>query len=87
MSSRGFSLMEAHIRAWFKKGSGPVVRRTLRAGPATVPDPFLNHAHIRATSLEKSKIRRKIKIRKKMKSKIKIKSRMIRTRRRDSGSS
>jgi hypothetical protein len=30
--------------AWFKKGSGTVVRSTLRAVPATVPDPFLNHA-------------------------------------------
>jgi glucosamine-6-phosphate deaminase len=29
--------------AWFKKGSGTVVRSTLRAVPATVPDPFLNH--------------------------------------------
>jgi len=29
---------------WFKKGSGTVVRSTLRAVPATVPDPFLNHA-------------------------------------------
>ena len=28
----------------FKKGSGTVVRSTLRAVPATVPDPFLNHA-------------------------------------------
>ena len=30
--------------AWSKKGSGTVVRSTLRAVPATVPDPFLNHA-------------------------------------------
>ncbi len=30
--------------AWFKKGSGTVMRSTLRAVPATVPDPFLNHA-------------------------------------------
>jgi uncharacterized protein DUF4350 len=33
------------IAAWprgFKKGSGTVVRSTLRAVPATVPDPFLN---------------------------------------------
>ena len=30
------------FRAWFKKGSGTVVRSTLRAVPATVPDPFLN---------------------------------------------
>ena len=29
--------------AWFKMGSGTVVRSTLRAVPATVPDPFLNH--------------------------------------------
>jgi radical SAM family protein len=29
--------------AWFKKGSGTVVRSTRRAVPATVPDPFLNH--------------------------------------------
>jgi UDPglucose--hexose-1-phosphate uridylyltransferase len=29
----------------FKKGSGTVVRSTLRAVPATVPDPFLNHAN------------------------------------------
>jgi len=29
---------------WFKKGSGTVVRSTLGAVPATVPDPFLNHA-------------------------------------------
>jgi len=35
-------------RAWFKKGSGTVVRSTLRAVPATVPDPFLNHASERA---------------------------------------
>src|SRR5438477_4221834 len=31
------------VRTWFKKGSGPVVRSTLRAVPATGPDPFLNH--------------------------------------------
>jgi len=30
--------------AWFKKGSGTVVRSTLRAVPATVPDPFLNRS-------------------------------------------
>ena len=30
----------------FKKGSGTVVRSTLWAVPATVPDPFLNHANI-----------------------------------------
>ena len=30
--------------AWFKKGSGTVVRSTQWAVPATVPDPFLNHA-------------------------------------------
>jgi len=36
------------IRAWFKKGSGTVVRSTLRAVPATVPDPFLNQAAIRS---------------------------------------
>ena len=30
--------------AWFKKGSGTVVRSTLRAVPATVPDPFSNYA-------------------------------------------
>ena len=30
----------------FKKGSGTVVRSTLRAVPATVPDPFLNHAYL-----------------------------------------
>jgi beta-lactamase regulating signal transducer with metallopeptidase domain len=30
--------------AWFKKGSGTVVGSTLRAVPARVPDPFLNHA-------------------------------------------
>jgi len=30
--------------AWFKKGSGTVVRSTLWAVPATVPDPFLNQA-------------------------------------------
>jgi N-acetylglucosaminyl-diphospho-decaprenol L-rhamnosyltransferase len=40
-------------RAWFKKGSGTVVRSTrptfgrCRAVPATVPDPFLNHAQDR----------------------------------------
>ena len=34
------------IGAWFKKGSGTVVRSTVRAVPATVPDPFLNHARI-----------------------------------------
>jgi hypothetical protein len=28
---------------WFKNGSGTVVRSTLRAVPATVPDSFLNH--------------------------------------------
>jgi len=38
---RGTSLSKS---AWFKKGSGTVVRSTLRAVPATVPDPFLNHA-------------------------------------------
>jgi len=38
------------IRAWFKKGSGTVLRSTLRAVPATVPDPFLNHAEIRDRS-------------------------------------
>lgn len=32
--------------AWFKKGSGTVVRSSLRAVPATVHDPFLNHADI-----------------------------------------
>ena len=31
-------------RAWFKKVSGTVVRSTLRAVPATVPDTFLNPA-------------------------------------------
>src|SRR5262245_26863683 len=31
-------------RAWLKKGSGTVVRSTLWAVPATVPDPFLNQA-------------------------------------------
>ena len=30
------------ISAWSKKGSGTVVRSTLRAVPATVPDPFLD---------------------------------------------
>ena len=30
----------------FKKGSGTFVRSTLRAVPAKVPDPFLNHAKI-----------------------------------------
>jgi hypothetical protein len=30
--------------ARFKKGSGTFVRSTLRAVPAKVPDPFLNHA-------------------------------------------
>ena len=30
--------------AWFKKGSGTVVRSTLRAVSATVPDLSLNHA-------------------------------------------
>ena len=40
------------ILAWFKKGSGTVVRSTrptfgrCPAVPATVPDPFLNHARI-----------------------------------------
>ena len=34
------------MQAWFKKGSGTVVRSTLRAVPATVPDPFLNHARM-----------------------------------------
>ena len=29
-----------NLWAWFKKGSGTVVRSTLRAVPATVPDPF-----------------------------------------------
>ena len=33
--------------AWFKKGSGTDVRSTLRAVPATVPDPFLNHADLK----------------------------------------
>jgi len=31
------------VAAWFKKGSGTVVRSTLRAVPVTVPGPFLNH--------------------------------------------
>jgi hypothetical protein len=30
--------------AWFKTGSGTVVQSTLRAVPATVPDPVLNRA-------------------------------------------
>jgi hypothetical protein len=38
--------------AWFKKGSGTVVRSTLRAVPATVPDPFLNHAKFLTRHLE-----------------------------------
>jgi RNA polymerase sigma-70 factor (ECF subfamily) len=37
---------ETSIWAWVKKGSGTVVRSTHRAVPATVPDPFLNHASI-----------------------------------------
>ena len=36
----------------FKKGSGTVVRSTLRAVPATVPDPFLNHAPLRRIDFE-----------------------------------
>jgi hypothetical protein len=36
--------------AWFKKGSGTVVRSTLRAVPATVPDPFLNQAAFQRSS-------------------------------------
>jgi len=53
MSTLRFSLSEptekpAHSAAWFKKGSGTVVRSTLRAVPATVPDPFLNQAAIRS---------------------------------------
>ena len=31
------------VRAWFKTGSGTVVQSTLRAVPATVPDPVLKH--------------------------------------------
>jgi hypothetical protein len=38
------SLWLSPSAAWIKKGSGTVVRSTLRAVPATVPDPFLNHA-------------------------------------------
>ena len=34
----------AHYLAWFKTGSGTFVRSTLRAVPAKVPDPLLNHA-------------------------------------------
>ena len=34
-----------HFSAWFKKVSGTVVRSTLWAVPATLPDPFFNHAH------------------------------------------
>jgi hypothetical protein len=34
----------ADFLAWFKKVSGTVVRSTLRAVPATVPDTFLNQA-------------------------------------------
>ena len=37
--------------AWFKKGSGTFVRSTLRAVPAKVPDPFLNHAQSIVTRL------------------------------------
>src|SRR5262249_18718200 len=36
----------AEVSAWFKKGSGTVVQSTLGAVPATVPDPFLNHAEV-----------------------------------------
>ena len=42
---RGFGSQRAWLTsAWFKKGSGTFVRSTLRAVPAKVPDPFLNHA-------------------------------------------
>ena len=41
-----YSSSPVNIGAWLKKGSGTVVRSTLRAVPATVPDPFLNHAKI-----------------------------------------
>ena len=36
--------MDSQELAWSKKGAGTVVQSTLRAVPATVPDPFLNHA-------------------------------------------
>jgi uncharacterized protein (TIGR03663 family) len=44
LAALGFLAALLPKRAWFKKGSGTVVRSTLRAVPATVPDPFLNHA-------------------------------------------
>jgi len=40
----------------FKKGSGTVVRSTLRAVPATVPDPFLSHADFSPSLQEKSQV-------------------------------
>jgi len=46
------------ISAWFKKVSGTVVRSTLRAVPATVPDTFLNHAEISLTPVQSPRVGR-----------------------------
>ena len=35
--------------AWFKEGAPAVVGSTLRAVPATIPDPFLNNADYGST--------------------------------------
>jgi hypothetical protein len=43
-NGRKYRLLPKELGAWFKKGSGTVVPSTLRAVPATVPDPFLNPA-------------------------------------------
>jgi hypothetical protein len=39
-------VVSRQFAAWFKKESDTVVRSTLRAVPAAVPAPFLNHASI-----------------------------------------
>ncbi len=48
---------ELESEAWFKKGSGTFVRSTLRAVPAKVPDPFLNHAEIDDADLSANQLR------------------------------
>jgi Uma2 family endonuclease len=42
--------------AWFKKGSGTVLRSTLRAIPATVPDSFLNQAEKAMSTIAQKKL-------------------------------
>jgi hypothetical protein len=46
--------MGKELLAWFKKVSGTVVRSTLRAVPATVPDTFLNQEELGNLADDKS---------------------------------